>query len=206
MQSAAVQQRVFTGAAVRAAPAKPRATRAAVVVRASAKESRRAVLGGLVAGFAALTASAANAIDLVDDRKAREKGFDIIYEARDLDLPQNVREGFTQARQDIASTKKRLAESERRIDSELEGPINKAYWTEAREQLRRQVGYLSFDINVLADNLAKPAKKEALAAKKVFVSAVNDLDFALRKKDGSKAIAALKSTQSALDSVIAKLG
>ena len=38
------------------------------------------------------------AADIFDDRKVREKGYDIIYEARDLDLPQNVREGFTQVR------------------------------------------------------------------------------------------------------------
>jgi photosystem II oxygen-evolving enhancer protein 3 len=63
--------------------------RAAVVVRASAEDSRRAVLGGLLAGVAALAASpAANAIDIRDDRKARANGFDLIYEARDLDLPQ----------------------------------------------------------------------------------------------------------------------
>lgn len=43
----------------------------AVVVRASAEESRRAVLGGLMAGVVALTASSAQALDLYDDRKAR---------------------------------------------------------------------------------------------------------------------------------------
>ena len=51
-----------------------------MVVRASAEESRRAVLGGLVAGLATLTASSANAIDnIIDDRKAINKGFNIIY-------------------------------------------------------------------------------------------------------------------------------
>ena len=38
------------------------------------------------------------AADIFDDRKVREKGFDLIYEARDLDLPQATRDGFTQVR------------------------------------------------------------------------------------------------------------
>ena len=49
------------------------------------------VLGGLLAGVAALTVPRANAVDIRDDTKVREKGFDLIYEARDLDLAQ-VRE------------------------------------------------------------------------------------------------------------------
>lgn len=59
------------------------------------------MLGGFLAG-AALTASkaafanVATPVDIIDDRKARETGFDIIYEARDLDLDQNTREGFSQ--------------------------------------------------------------------------------------------------------------
>ena len=49
------------------------------------------ILTGL-AGVAALalTSSPANAIDVFDNRKASENGFDIIYEARDLDLPQVI--------------------------------------------------------------------------------------------------------------------
>ena len=58
------------------------------------------VVGGLLAGVAALglSASPAQAVNLQDDRKVRDKGFDLIYEARDLDLPQSVRDGLTQAR------------------------------------------------------------------------------------------------------------
>lgn len=40
----------------------------------------------------------AAAIDVFDDRKVRDNGFDLIYEARDLDLPQAQRDGFTQVR------------------------------------------------------------------------------------------------------------
>jgi hypothetical protein len=49
-----------------------------VVVRASGEESRRAVLGGFLAGVAALTASSAQAMDLIDDRAVRAKGYDIM--------------------------------------------------------------------------------------------------------------------------------
>ena len=190
-----------------AAPVPTRAARCAVVVRASSEESRRAILGGFIAGVAALTtASNATAMDLIDDRKARANGFDIIYEARDLDLPQNVRDGLDQARTDLVFAKQRAAESQRRIETDLEPVIQKAYWTEAREQLRRQVGTLSFDLNSLSAQLAKPARKEVEALKKTFNAEVNDLDFALRKKDKATALKELADAKAALSAVIAKLG
>ena len=159
-----------------------------------------------MAGVAALTASNANAMDLIDDRKARSKGFDIIYEARDLDLPQNVRDGLDQVRSDPALTKKRIAESVSRIDGDLSTFISKAYWTEAREELRRQVGTLRFDINSLAAQLPKPARKEAEALKETFVSEVSALDFAIRKKNKDSALKELADTKAALSAVLSKLG
>nr|QFB70703.1 chloroplast oxygen-evolving enhancer protein 3 [Chlorella ohadii] len=199
-----VAQKAFAGSAVRSAATTPRAARAAVVVRASA-ESRRAVLGGLVAGVAALTASSAQALDLFDDRKARQAGFDIIYEARDLDLPQGVRDGLAQARENLDVAKARIKEAEKRIDADLDAYIAKAYWTEGRNELRRQVGTLRFDLNAVADTLPKAAKKEAQAAKNEFLAAVEALDLQLRKKNGDKAAAALADTKAKLDAVIAKL-
>lgn len=60
------------------------------------------VLAGFVAAGAALLAApkaqAVTPVDLFDDRKARNTGFDLIYEARDLDLPQSERDGLTQVR------------------------------------------------------------------------------------------------------------
>ncbi len=46
----------------------------------------------------------------------------------DLDLPQNVRDGFTQARTSLKETVDRVKASEARIDSELEPFIKKNYW------------------------------------------------------------------------------
>ena len=59
------------------------------------------IVSGLLAGITGLSvAKQAQAnIDLIDDRKVRDRGFDIIYEARDVDLPQAQRDGFTQVGQ-----------------------------------------------------------------------------------------------------------
>jgi photosystem II oxygen-evolving enhancer protein 3 len=178
-----------------------------VVVRA---EARREVLAGFVAAGASLLAvgqvqAAATPVDLKDDRTVRSRGFDLIYEARDLDLAQNVRDGMTQARTDLDATKKRVKESEARIDAALEPSIAKAYWTEAREELRRQVGTLRFDLNSLAAPLAKDERKAALALRKDFIKSVEDLDLALRKKDKDSALAKLAVAKSNLDSVLAKV-
>merc|ERR1739848_401179 len=80
---------------------------------AQATITRRS-FGGLVASFLATSftkeAFAVTPVDLKDDRKAKSTGFDLIYEARDLDLPQNVRDGMTQARGSLDDTKKRIVQ------------------------------------------------------------------------------------------------
>merc|ERR1712146_167809 len=97
-------------------------------------------------------AFAVSPVDIKDDRAAVGKGIDIIYEARELDLPQNVRDGFTQAREGGADfAKKRVAEMVGRLDKSVYPAIEKAYWTQAREELRRQLGSLRFDLNTLAE-------------------------------------------------------
>jgi photosystem II oxygen-evolving enhancer protein 3 len=161
------------------------------------------VLGGLLAGVAALSIPAsALAIDLVDDRKAKNSGFDIIYEARDLDLPQATRDGFTQARTNLADTQKRIKESERRIDEALEPLVKKQYWTLAREELRGQVGTLRFDLGTLVDSKGKPDKKKGNALKKAFLLKAEQLDYALREKNQDNALSALSATKSGLDEVV----
>ena len=187
------------------AQVRPNKARAAVVARA--EDSRRAVLGGMIlGGLAAISAPAANAVDIIDDRKAKAKGFDIIYEARDLDLPQGQRDGLFQARGDVELTKKRIAESKARIEGKLAGDIEKKYWTEAREELRRQVGTLSFDINTLAAQLPKADRKATEELKKTLKSEVSALDFAIRKKNKDVAVKELADVQAALGSVLSKIG
>ncbi len=46
--------------------------------------------------------------------------------------------------------------------------------TEAREQLRRQVGTLRFDLNTLAETKPKADKKKALELKKDFIANVRE--------------------------------
>ena len=42
-------------------------------------------------------ANKAMAIDLIDERNnSKMKGFELIYEAREIELPQNVRDGLSQ--------------------------------------------------------------------------------------------------------------
>merc|ERR1711924_30406 len=147
------------------------------------------------------SASAVTPVDLKDDRKAKSIGYDLIYEARDLDLPQNVRDGLTQARSSVDDTKKRVSESKTRITKEVLPYIEKAYWTEAKEALRLQVGTLRFDLNTLAETKNKTEKKAALAAKKQFFNDIEKVDFAIREKKMNAAIKAYDIAVSSLDSV-----
>ncbi|KAF5832886.1 oxygen-evolving enhancer protein 3, chloroplastic [Dunaliella salina] len=189
-----------------AAAARPsRASR--VVVHASA--DRRAVLSGFMAGAAALSlspqAQALNDIDLKDFRDQRQKGFDIIYEARDLDLDQDTRDGLSQARKDLNLTKERVKESEKRIDENMEFLIKKNYWPTARNELRTQVGTLRFDLTALAETKPKEEKKKAFAAKKDFFAKVEDLDFQLRVKNEPKAMERLNVLKSSLDELLSQI-
>jgi len=144
-------------------------------------------------------------VDIFDDRKALDKGFEIIYEARDLDIPQAQRDGLTAARTNPAATKKAIQESADRIKAKVATDIKKAYWTEAKEELRRQVGTLRFNINALAEQKPKAEKKAVLALKKDFFAAVEATDFAIRSKDGAKAEAEFAKATAALDAVLAAL-
>merc|ERR1719399_546700 len=169
---------------------------------------RRAV-ASLAAGFAALVISSAavalTPVDLKDDRKAKSTGFDLIYEARDLDLPQNVRDGLTQARSSVDDTKKRVAESKKRITQEVLPLIKKAYWTKAKEALRLQVGTLRFDLNTLAGTKSKADKKAAVAAQKQFLSDIEVVDFAIREKKIDAALRAYDVAVSSLDAALANV-
>merc|ERR1719152_718898 len=179
-----------------------------IIKGAHATVNRRA-LATLVTGFAAVISSpktvALTPVDLKDDRKAKSTGYELIYEARDLDLPQNVRDGLTQARSSVDDTKKRVAESKKRITTEVLPFIKKAYWTEAKEALRRQVGTLRFDLNTLADTKSKTEKKAAIAAKKQFFSDIEKVDFAIREKKMPAALKAYDAAVLSLDAALAKV-
>merc|ERR1712187_373371 len=150
-------------------------------------------------------AKALSPVDLKDDRKAKSLGFDLIYEARDLDLPQNIRDGISQARSSVDDTKKRVAESEKRITQEVLPLIKKAYWTEAKEALRLQVGTLRFDLNTLTDAKPKAQRSSILAAKKQLFTEIEKVDFAIREKKLDLALDAYDVATGALNVVLAEL-
>jgi hypothetical protein len=185
-----------------------RVSRSAVVVRASSQESRRAILAGFVGTVALATSTAALAInetpvDILDDRGARAKGFDIIYEARDETLTQNEREGYTQDRADLKKTVARVMESKNRLDNKMEPLVSKSYWSKAGEELRSQIGYLRFDLNTLAFQKPKAEKKAIFSLTKDLLAKVDKLDFAIRSKDRESALANLTIARAALDAVLA---
>jgi photosystem II oxygen-evolving enhancer protein 3 len=143
------------------------------------------VAGAVAAGMVATAfVMALNDIALSNDMD-KTAGVMYTYEARDRTLPQDVRSGFSD--RDPAYAKTRLGESVARL-SNVGDAINKKYWTEGREELRRQVGYMRFDLNTLAASKGgASAKGSALAAKKDLFETIDKLDFAMRMKDQATA-------------------
>ncbi len=87
----------------------------------------------------------------------------------------------------------------------LDTPRSLQCRTEGKNELRRQVGNLRFDLNVLIDTLPKAARKDANASKVAFYKEIEALDNALTKKNQATAAAKLETSKAALDSLIAKL-
>merc|ERR1712187_476238 len=175
----------------------------------STNKFQNQISSSLAVGLATLVinshALALTPVDLKDDRNAKSAGFDIIYEARDLDLPQNVREGFTQSRSSLDETKNRVVELKKCIADEALPFIKKAYWTKAKESLRLRVGTLRFDINTLVDSKPRSEKKAALAAKRQFFNDIENVDFAIRKKNVDAALKAYEISMKSLDVVLASV-
>jgi len=168
------------------------------------RELLNAAAFAVAASFAG-AASAATPVDIKDDRKARSTGFDLIYEARDTDLDQATRDGLTQARSSIKDTQARVAGIKNIMAKEMPPLIKKAYWTQAKEKLRLQVGTLRFDLNTLAAAKPKSEKKTALAANKAFIVSAEKLDFAIRQKSMVNAEKAYAETMSSFDAALKTL-
>lgn len=117
----------------------------------------------MAAGAAFVVGRGAEAIEIIDDRKnaAPSTGYYLIDEARDGDLPQNVRDGLTQSRGDLPGTKARIAESIARLKRDVPVNIQRKYWVQAREELRRQLGTMRFDLDTIALSLGDSASKKA---------------------------------------------
>merc|ERR1712232_1231117 len=92
---------------------------------------------------------------------------------------------------------KRVGEMVSRLDKSVLPSIEKAYWTEAKNELRRQLGSLRFDLNTLAEG-----NKAAMAARKTALLDVEKLDAAIQSKNKELALqrypVALASLEGAL--------
>merc|ERR1712190_364528 len=165
------------------------------------------MMAGLALGLGTVAAQSKNAfavtgVDVKDDRGAVKKGFDIIYEARELDLPQNQRDGLSQFRNSADDTKQRLVESSKRIKTTVLESINKNYWPEASGELRRQLGTMRFDLNNLAEQKEGAAQKEVLAAKKSFINDIEKLDLAITNKNQKLSLELYGKTVGSMDAVL----
>ena len=141
---------------------------------------------GQLAGVAALFAGAAreNAepINLIDDKtKNLDYKSNIADQARDVDIDNSLRTGRAQARADKAFVVKRVEEGKNRLEKDVKDFVAKAYWYDAKQELRRQLGYMSIDMDTLI--AASGDKKKGLSMKKDFFTAVDNLDFAIRQKN-----------------------
>jgi len=176
---------------------------AAVYNRVIPTQAATAVGATVAAATLANPAMALNSIEFKDMRAAKD-GVMITYEARDATQTQDVRSGFAEAR-DPEFARTRFAESSARF-SNIGVSVSKKYWTEGREELRRQVGYMRFDINTLAASKSGAASKaKILAAKKDLFETVDKLDFAMRMKDQASATKLFADTAAKVDAVGALL-
>merc|ERR1712216_400166 len=197
---AALSTSAFTGKALVAkAQIRAKASKASVVVKASASDNKSKAASLLVAGMVAL-----NPIELTDQRVTNKEGLQLIYEARDLNIAETTRQDgasrFAFQKLTTKQTAARASESISRLDQDMATYVNKAYWTQARNELRRQVGTMRFDINNLVETKGS-GKEEA----KAFYKNVEKLDFAIRQKDKAAATAALAVVQAQGDTLIKSL-
>lgn len=94
-------------------------------------------------------------------------------------------------------------DSQARLDGEVLPAINKSYWTEARQAMRRAMGTLRYDFNTLAD--AKGVAKATKPVTKATFKKVDALDFAIRSKDKEAALKAFEEAKAAVDAELSSL-
>lgn len=99
-----------------------------------------------------------------------------------------------------AQTATRASESIKRLNTDVGEYVGKAYWTQAANELRRQVGTLRFDMNNLVSD-----KGGDKAAAKAFYASIEKLDFSIRQKDQAAATAALAAVQDQGNALIKQL-
>jgi len=206
--------------------------RRSMVVRCAAQtndvKGRREMFSVLFAGvgvasFKALPANAYDQYDKyikgngngassigIEDKRKENPGVQLIYEARDVDLPLKERYVFSrdqEAGKDMTpeTTLNRINDARVRIDGEVRKAIGGNDWALARNQLRTRVSFLRYDLNYLVSLKDKQAKKEAIELKKNALAKIEDLDFQLRNKNQETSNAKLEVALAALDKTISFL-
>jgi len=163
-----------------------RSNRTSVVVRATQNEStstRRQMLNlaGAAALFVGVRQANAESIALIDDKsKALDYKNNIADRARDVDIDVKIRNGWTD-RESKEFVVKRVAESKKRIESDVKTYVDQASWYAAKQELRRQLGTMSADMNSLVASSGD--KKKGASLKKDFFTSIDALDFAIRQKN-----------------------
>ena len=95
-------------------------------------------------------------------------------------------------------TAARAKEASSRLSGEVSEYVNKKYWTEAGNALRRAVYTLRFDVN----NLVAEKGGDADAAKDLFKT-IESLDYAIRSKDLDAASPLAAEAASKADAILA---
>merc|ERR1719217_264242 len=192
------------------------------------RNSRREMFGlmfaGVVAGGAAVkeanaydkydsyikpTGKGATSIGIEDMRK-KNAGVQLIYEARDIDLPLKDRYVYSrdaEAGKEMTpdATVKRIGDARDRIDGEVRAAIQGQDWAKARNALRGRAGFLRFDLNYLVSLKDKASKKEAIELKKSALQKIEDLDYQLRLKNQEASNGKIEVALAELDKAIAFL-
>ena len=99
-----------------------------------------------------------------------------------------------------AQTVVRASESIKRLNEDVGEYVSKAYWTQAANELRRQVGTLRFDMNNLVADKSGDNKQA-----KAFYASIEKLDFAIRQKDQAAATTAIAAVQEQGNALIKQL-
>ncbi|ABP00039.1 psbQ, PSII-Q, OEE3, photosystem II polypeptide, oxygen evolving enhancer 3 [Ostreococcus lucimarinus CCE9901] len=202
--SVAASTSAFTGKAIAQKITTSKSVKANTVVKASANKAVSLAAVTAVVLSATPAAFAATGIELTDKRVENQTGLQLIYEARDLELDQKPRSDgpsrFSFQKLSQKETAARATESVTRINKDVGEYVGKKYWTQASNELRRQVGTLRFDINNLVE-----IKGADAAQAKAFYKKLENLDFSIRQKDQEAATALLADVQETASALLASL-
>lgn len=146
----------------------------------------------------------------IQDMREKNAGVQLIYEARDIDLPLKdrylySRDGEAGKQLSPEETLSRVNDAKDRINSEVRVAIEGQDWAKARNALRGRVGFLRFDLNYLVSLKDKEAKKEAIKLKTNALQKIEDLDYQLRLKNQETATGKIEIALAELDKAISFL-